>query len=109
MSKSLDPNDLSQDDIEYIKQRPWLREEMILQGYDDPLPDPKAPASPLQVTYSPSALPNDKYDDEYDSWKNKELTEEVEKRGLEPNGEKNADLIEALRKDDAQKAESESE
>ena len=37
MSKAIDPHYMSEDDVEYVRQRPNLRREFILQGFGDPL------------------------------------------------------------------------
>lgn len=37
MSRQVDPNNLTADDVEYIRQRPGLRQEIIAQGFGDPL------------------------------------------------------------------------
>lgn len=37
MSKAIDPHYMSEDDVEYVRQRPNLRREFILQGLGDPL------------------------------------------------------------------------
>lgn len=42
MSKDIDPNYISPDDLLYIRDRENLRQEFILQGYGDPL-DEKYP------------------------------------------------------------------
>lgn len=39
MSRYIDPENLSNEDLLYIAHRPKLRQEFILQGHDDPLAD----------------------------------------------------------------------
>jgi hypothetical protein len=85
MSKQIDPTNLSDDDKEYIKQRPWIRDEMILQGYDDPLADDSPPDSPIVTVDSHSEPPSDLSPEEssssdYAKWKNKELEAEIDSR-----------------------------
>jgi hypothetical protein len=60
MSKYVDPENLSPEDVEYIKQRPPLRQEFILNGFGDPL-DPEYPG----LNFDPSEL--DDSDDSDDS------------------------------------------
>lgn len=48
MSREIDPMDLSERDIAYIKQRPMLRREFILQGYGDPLSEDYDPEKSLE-------------------------------------------------------------
>lgn len=118
MSREIDPENLTEDDLEYINQRPMLRQEFIMQGYGDPLEGytPKTihggePETPVAVYSEPGESGTEPVSepvgeeetegDDYDSWKKAELEAEVEKRGLDASGNK-ADLIAALREDDAE-------
>lgn len=42
MSREIDPNNMTADDVIYVQQRPTLRREFIMQGFGDPL-DPNYP------------------------------------------------------------------
>jgi hypothetical protein len=42
MSREIDPENMTADDVEYVRQRPFLRREFIMQGLGDPL-DPDYP------------------------------------------------------------------
>lgn len=37
MSREIDPENMTQDDVEYVRQRPSLRREFLMQGFGDPL------------------------------------------------------------------------
>jgi hypothetical protein len=125
MSRSIDPNALTPLDVEYIRVRPNLRREFLLQGLGDPL-EPDYPGlvdedgNPLEPSEAPSPAseepdgtePGDGDEKEsdgdteevpgedYDSWKNKELKAELEKRGLPVSGNHD-ELVARLQESDS--------
>lgn len=121
MSKQVDPDNLSEDDVEYIRQRPTLRREFMLQGLGDPLSD-DYPGLNFTPSTSPEDEDEDDEDDEdededeggdsedpdYESWNKDRLKAEIESRNqdrddddkIAPASGKNAALAFALREDD---------
>lgn len=121
MSRQLDPEALDEQDVAYIKDRPMIRREFVMQGFGDPL-DPEYPG----LTFSSSPSPEDEQDDTeddgdgddaekkedpgYEDWKKKDLLAEIDRRNqgrdedsenyLSPESEKNAALAHVLREDD---------
>lgn len=94
MARDIDPENMSSDDVEYVKQRPWLVREFEMQGYT------------LEVNGEGS---NDDEDEGYSDWSVKELKAEIDSRNEdrdeddqivpEEPGNK-AELVAALEADD---------
>lgn len=90
MSRHIDPENLDERDIQYIKERPWIADAMVREGYDNPL----------------EAEASDETD--YSSWGKSKLEAEIERRNedrdadpIVPEGKGNkADLVAALEADD---------
>lgn len=121
MSRNIDPNALTPTDVEYIRVRPNLRREFLLQGLGDPL-EPDYPGlvdedgNPIEPSEAPSPASDDSESDgdtgddgddgddgdaeDYDSWKNKELKAELEKRGLPVSGNHD-ELVARLQESDS--------
>lgn len=75
MSRQLDPENLTEDDVEYVRVRPLLRQDFIRQGYGDPL-DPEYPG----LVSSDSEDDEDEETSNYSSMDKAELEAEVESR-----------------------------
>lgn len=110
MSKEIDPNDLSKDDVEYIRQRPNLRREFVLQGFGDPLESdyPGLNFSPDQEEEETEDEGEDDSSEDYEDWTKDRLKSEIDRRNADredddkivPQSNKNAALAFALREDD---------
>jgi hypothetical protein len=119
MSREIDPDNLSADDVEYVRVRPMLRQEFIMQGYGDPL-DPEYPGLNFDAEgdedEDEEGDDNEEEGDEdpdeepdYSEWEYADLKEAVKDRGLEPESKKAEDLIAALVADDEAKSEGDTE
>jgi hypothetical protein len=116
--EALEEGTLSDDEKAYIAQRPQLRQEIILQGYDDPLEgyeyDPFGPVAG-SATVSEDEGPSEDGDEDPKVWNKSmpkaELRAVIEARneGRDPEGDdyivveddaKKDDLIAALSEDD---------
>lgn len=75
MSRQIDPDNLNAEDLLYIAHRPQLRQEFILQGYDDPLEgfDFSVLNPNEEATYGKIAEPGEGSGDEEDSDWNKSM------------------------------------
>lgn len=100
MAREINPNKLSADDKLYLRDRPWLVQEMSLQGYE--IPDDLAdPVSTQDDTDSEG-------DESYDDLTVARLEEEISRRNAEydedsqivPASGRKADLVAALEADD---------
>lgn len=106
MAREIDLDNISPEDIEYIKQRPWLLEDAERYGYKIDL-DAGAVQSPA---FSQEEVGQDhenevhgqdeSSEDDYDDWTVDELKEELDNRELKTSGKK-PELIDRLREDDA--------
>jgi hypothetical protein len=114
MARQVDFSDLSDDDLHYLHQRPWLLDEAERTGEND--------GSARKAVQQFAAGLSDGSDevegfvdvteiaghdkepeveaDNYDEWTNAQLAEELEKRDLAHSGNK-AELIERLRENDS--------
>jgi len=123
MAREVNFEDLNDDDIAYIRQRPWMITEASLQGFDikdkvmegwEPAPEGAA-TEEVRTTVEPDAsLPEnpdaqaDDYDDE-EAWAYADIQAEVKERkeamGDEYDGPagnaSRADLVAWLREDNA--------
>lgn len=114
MSREIDPDNLTDDDVQYLVQRPFIRDEMVRQGYPDPFENLEVDEDPMEArvvsteTTTEGTDGGDEAPDDYDSWKKAELLAEVEKRNEERdeenkvvvNGTTKESLVYALRADD---------
>jgi hypothetical protein len=133
MSRELDYSNLSEDDVAYMVQRPWLVAEAEAEGFEVAAQLPEAPDAPdtdvVQLSLrdgqelptqadpavSPSAEepPLDTEDgDAYTEWKVAELREEIESRNAERDEEDHlstsgtkAELVARLEADDERSSE----
>lgn len=107
MSREIDfDKSLSDDDLQYLSQRPWLAEQAERQGYEGvkDLVKESVEVTDEGGTFVSvgSIAQNDVQDhpDNYEDMTNAELSAELERRDLPHSGTK-AELVERLRESDA--------
>lgn len=91
MAREIDFENLSNDDIHYLRQRSWLVEEAELQGVEG--------IRDLVANFDPNAEEEDDETPLYSEAKVDQLREELSNRGLDTTGNK-AELIARLEADD---------
>ncbi len=104
MAREIDPENLSEDDKQYLLERPWMEEEFRRQGYEKQMDAyrkeagdaPEQPKTPRDITTQDAALgtpkepqpapqvpgtevPEEESDD-YDTWTKAELEVEIDSR-----------------------------
>jgi hypothetical protein len=118
MARDVDFENLDEDDVRYLAERPWLVDQAEREGNEDVREVVEEYALSQQAHNEPGTFPveattpQEEADDDYDSWKKDELVAEIEDRNseredsdyLSPGGTK-SDMIERLRADDAAQAE----
>lgn len=107
MSRDIDPENMTQDDVEYVRQRPTLRREFMLQGYGDPLAEDYAGLvesdgdEDEEENEDPEGSEENGDEDEpYSEWDYADLKAEVARRELETDDQKKETLVAALEEDD---------
>lgn len=129
MARELDLTNLTDEDIPYIAQRPWLIHEAELLGVEDvqervdaylhpetlPFSGPEFPGVEVLPAEGAASTPNapqteeeanvleDDEEDDYEDWKVAELKAELTERGL-PSSGVHADLVARLREDDTNRS-----
>lgn len=121
MSRQLDPSALDEQDVAYIRDRPFIQREFIMQGFGDPLSrdyDGLTFEYPEEDEADASDDTGDATEDTtedpgYEDWKNKRLEQEISDRNADredddkivPEGDNKAAMALALREDDKVQAE----
>jgi len=107
VARQIDFSAMSDEDISYIKQRPWIAEEVLAAGFvleanakasevpevkaeEEEQETPEQPAEPRQTTFDEVVEEEEPID--YASWPMKELREECRERDMPAYGSRK-DLV----------------